>query len=98
MNTPNWIDSAQDRDYWRVLVNTALNPWVSYAMELVYICTYIYIPYNVKKLQATEIGNKKYSILRDVMEHVYPTNIFKNDIIRDPICLSNKNCLYMHCN
>ena len=21
----NWIDSAQDRDYWRVLVNVALN-------------------------------------------------------------------------
>ena len=21
----NWVDSAQDRDYWRVLVNVALN-------------------------------------------------------------------------
>ena len=21
----NWVDSAQDRDYWRALVNTALN-------------------------------------------------------------------------
>ena len=21
----NWVDSAQDRNYWRVLVNTALN-------------------------------------------------------------------------
>ena len=21
----NWVDSAQDRDYWRVLVNAALN-------------------------------------------------------------------------
>ena len=26
INTRNWIDSAQDRDYWRVLVNNALNP------------------------------------------------------------------------
>ena len=25
INTRNWIDSAQDRDYWRVLVNAALN-------------------------------------------------------------------------
>ena len=24
-NTRNWIDLAQDRDYWRVLVNAALN-------------------------------------------------------------------------
>ena len=24
-NTRNWIHSAQDRDYWRVLVNEALN-------------------------------------------------------------------------
>ena len=27
INSGNWVDSAQDRDYWRVLVN-ALNPRV----------------------------------------------------------------------
>ena len=25
IGTRNWVDSAQDRDYWRALVNTALN-------------------------------------------------------------------------
>ena len=25
VNSRNWIDSAQDRDYWRALVNAALN-------------------------------------------------------------------------
>jgi len=25
INTRNWIDSAQDMDYWRALVNAALN-------------------------------------------------------------------------
>ena len=25
INAGNWVDSAQDRNYWRVLVNTALN-------------------------------------------------------------------------
>ena len=25
INTKNWVDSAQDRGYWRGLVNTALN-------------------------------------------------------------------------
>ena len=25
INAGNWIDSAQDREYWRVLVNAALN-------------------------------------------------------------------------
>ena len=25
LNTMNWIDSAQYRDYWRALVNAALN-------------------------------------------------------------------------
>ena len=25
VNTRNWVDSAQDRDYWRALVNVALN-------------------------------------------------------------------------
>ena len=24
----NWVNSAQDRDYWRTLVNVALNLWV----------------------------------------------------------------------
>ena len=25
MNAKNWVDSAQDRDYWRALLNAALN-------------------------------------------------------------------------
>ena len=25
INEGNWVDSAQDRDYWRAIVNTALN-------------------------------------------------------------------------
>jgi hypothetical protein len=25
INTRNWVNSAQDRDYWRTLVNAALN-------------------------------------------------------------------------
>ena len=29
INTRNWVDSAQDRDYWRTLVNAALNLRVS---------------------------------------------------------------------
>ena len=28
INTKNWVDSAQDRDRWKALVNAALNLWV----------------------------------------------------------------------
>ena len=32
INTRNWLDSAQDKDYWRTLVNAALNIRVTYDM------------------------------------------------------------------
>ena len=28
INTRNWVDSVQGKDYWRALVNAALNPQV----------------------------------------------------------------------
>ena len=31
----NWVNSAQDGNYWRALVNATLNPRVPKAMELV---------------------------------------------------------------
>ena len=34
VNTRNWVDSALDRDYWRVLVNAKLNLRLLQALEL----------------------------------------------------------------
>ena len=44
INTRNWIDLAQDRDYWRALENAALNLLVPTAMKLVYYYYYYYSP------------------------------------------------------
>jgi hypothetical protein len=35
INSRNWVDSAQDRDYWRILVKMELNLRVPKAMEIV---------------------------------------------------------------
>ena len=35
VNTRNWTDLAQNRDYWRALVNEALHLRISEALEFV---------------------------------------------------------------
>ena len=35
INTRDWVDSPQDKDYWKALVNVALNLLVPEAMDLV---------------------------------------------------------------
>ena len=35
VDTRNWVDMAQGRDYWRAPVNVALSLRISLAMELV---------------------------------------------------------------
>ena len=29
VKTKNWVDSAQDRDYWRAIVDPTLNLWIA---------------------------------------------------------------------
>ena len=41
INTKNWVNSAQDRYYWKGLVNAALNLRIPQVMELVSICFFV---------------------------------------------------------
>ena len=36
INTRNWVDSIQDRDYWRALVNCSIEPQVSISQGVSY--------------------------------------------------------------
>ena len=48
INAGNWVDSAQNRGYWRVLVNAALNIRVPLAMELVRVSEVVHLRKLVK--------------------------------------------------
>jgi hypothetical protein len=41
INTRNWVDTAQCKDYWTASVNVTFNLRVSYAMELELVLLYI---------------------------------------------------------
>ena len=50
VNTMNWVDSAQDKDYWRVLVNTALNHCISHGVIIIIISFVIREKMNIRIL------------------------------------------------
>ena len=53
INARNWVDSFQDRDYWRVLVNASLNLQVSQALKLVIFPLQVFEEFLVRHILRT---------------------------------------------
>ena len=47
VNIRDWMDSTLDRDYWRAILNVALNLQVPYTMELVICDTFSFYNFHV---------------------------------------------------
>ena len=62
INAGNWVDLAQDMNYWRALVNVALNLRVPYAIELVMILwVYLLIVYLVEYVSLFNVMDEYFS-------------------------------------
>ena len=89
INMRNRLDSAQDRDYCRTLVNAALNLRVSYAMELVnfvYFGSIVYFTLQEISVEMLEIGIKTY-VNKNVAE-----NKWHMLCLDSCLCFKNNSC------
>ena len=75
INAGNWVDSAQDRNYWKTLVNAALNLRVPEAMELVRSCNQKGKIRNAFKILTCKLTGKR-PLGRP--RHIWEDNIIQN--------------------
>ena len=91
INTRNWVDSAQDRDYWKTFVNASLKLQVPFVMELVML----FVSRSLNLLKRTCISSEfsgRFQLFRSLVSNIF----FASQILQNLYYFSSYSFYFRH--